>query len=75
MRVVIAEDAAVLRELLALMLTERGHDVCAAVGDADALRTAVERHGPDVTVVDIRMPRSGCSPPHFMKVRIAVGAQ
>ncbi|MFD8303578.1 response regulator [Streptomyces sp. NPDC059690] len=56
MRVVIAEDAAVLRELLALMLTERGHDVCAAVGDADALRTAVERHGPDVTVVDIRMP-------------------
>ncbi|MCL6672433.1 MULTISPECIES: response regulator transcription factor [Streptomyces] len=56
MRVVIAEDAAVLRELLALMLTDRGHEVCATVGDADALRAAVDRHRPDVSVVDIRMP-------------------
>ncbi|MFE7171712.1 response regulator transcription factor [Streptomyces sp. NPDC057616] len=56
MRVVIAEDAAVLRELLALMLTDRGHEVCAAVGDADALRAAVAEHRPDVAVVDIRMP-------------------
>ncbi|WP_369216586.1 LuxR C-terminal-related transcriptional regulator [Streptomyces flavofungini] len=56
MRVVIAEDAAVLRELLAQMLTERGHEVAAAVGDADALRAAVAEHRPDVTVVDIRMP-------------------
>jgi DNA-binding NarL/FixJ family response regulator len=56
MRIVIAEDAAVLRELLAQMLTERGHEVCAAVGDADALRAAVAEHRPDVTVVDIRMP-------------------
>ncbi|MGY6019503.1 LuxR C-terminal-related transcriptional regulator [Streptomyces spinosirectus] len=56
MRIVIAEDAAVLRELLALMLTDRGHEVCAAVGDADALRAAVAEHRPDVGVVDIRMP-------------------
>ncbi|MFG2790954.1 LuxR C-terminal-related transcriptional regulator [Streptomyces sp. NPDC048419] len=56
MRVVIAEDAAVLRELLALMLTDRGLEVCAAVGDADALRAAVAEHRPDVAVVDIRMP-------------------
>lgn len=56
MRVVIAEDAAVLRELLAAMLTERGHEVCAAVGDADALRAAVAGHRPDVGVIDIRMP-------------------
>lgn len=56
MRVVIAEDAAVLRELLAQMLTERGHEVCAAVADAEALRAAVAEHRPDVTVVDIRMP-------------------
>ncbi|NUP37259.1 MAG: response regulator transcription factor [Streptomyces sp.] len=56
MRVVIAEDAAVLRELLALMLTERGHEVCAAVGDAEGLRAAVADHRPDVGVVDIRMP-------------------
>ncbi|WP_327667649.1 MULTISPECIES: response regulator transcription factor [unclassified Streptomyces] len=56
MRVVIAEDAAVLRELLAAMLTERGHEVCDAVGDADALRAAVAGHRPDVGVIDIRMP-------------------
>jgi DNA-binding NarL/FixJ family response regulator len=56
MRIVIAEDAAVLRELLTLMLTDRGHEVCAAVGDGDALRAAVAEHHPDVTVVDIRMP-------------------
>jgi DNA-binding NarL/FixJ family response regulator len=56
MRIVIAEDAAVLRELLAQMLTERGHEVCAAVGDAEQLKAAVAEHRPDVTVVDIRMP-------------------
>lgn len=56
MRVVIAEDAAVLRELMAQMLSERGHEVCAAVGDAEALRAAVSMHLPEVTVVDIRMP-------------------
>lgn len=56
MRVVIAEDAAVLRELLAQMLTEHGHHVCAAVSDAETLCAAVAEHGPDVVVVDIRMP-------------------
>jgi DNA-binding NarL/FixJ family response regulator len=56
MRVVIAEDAAVLRELLGQMLGERGHEVCAAVADADALRAAVAEHRPDAAVVDIRMP-------------------
>jgi DNA-binding NarL/FixJ family response regulator len=56
LRIVIAEDAAVLRELLAQMLTERGNEVCAAVADADALRSAVAEHRPDVTIIDIRMP-------------------
>lgn len=56
MRIVIAEDAAVLRELLTQMLTERGHEVCASVGDGEALRAAVAEHRPDVTIVDIRMP-------------------
>ncbi|WP_432180264.1 response regulator transcription factor [Streptomyces sp. NBC_00063] len=56
MRIVIAEDAAVLRELLAQMLAERGHEVCAAVSDGDTLVAAVAEHRPDVTVVDIRMP-------------------
>jgi DNA-binding NarL/FixJ family response regulator len=56
MRVVIAEDASVLRELLAQMLTEHGHEVCAAVGDGEALLAAVAGHRPDAAVVDIRMP-------------------
>jgi DNA-binding NarL/FixJ family response regulator len=56
MQVVIAEDAGLLREGLDRMLTDRGHQVCAAVGDADALLEAVAAHHPDVAVVDIRMP-------------------
>jgi DNA-binding NarL/FixJ family response regulator len=56
MRIVIAEDAAVMREGLIGLLTDRDHQVCAAVADADALVTAVAEHRPDVAVVDIRMP-------------------
>jgi DNA-binding NarL/FixJ family response regulator len=56
MRVVIAEDAAMMREGLIRLLADRGHLVCAAVTDGEALLTAVAEHGPDVAVVDIRMP-------------------
>jgi DNA-binding NarL/FixJ family response regulator len=56
MRVVIAEDAALFREGLARLITDRGHEVVAAVGDADALLEAVAQHDPDVAVIDIRMP-------------------
>lgn len=56
MRVMIAEDSAVLREGLAGLLADRGFEVVAAVADADALRTAVAADPPDVAVVDIRMP-------------------
>ncbi|HEY7050346.1 MAG TPA: response regulator transcription factor [Jatrophihabitantaceae bacterium] len=56
MRIVIAEDAAILRDGLIQLLTDRGHDVVAAVGDGDALRAAVAEYDPDVAVVDIRMP-------------------
>jgi DNA-binding NarL/FixJ family response regulator len=56
MRVAIAEDAAILREGLIRLLTDRGHQVCAAVGDGDALLAAVREHGPDVVIADIRMP-------------------
>jgi DNA-binding NarL/FixJ family response regulator len=58
MRVVIAEDAAVLRDGLVQLLTDRGFEIVAAVGDADALRRAVAAAAepPDVAVVDIRMP-------------------
>jgi len=57
-RIVIAEDAAILRDGLAQLLVDRGHDVVAAVRDGDALRAAVAEHVPDVAVVDIRMPPS-----------------
>jgi len=56
MRVVIAEDAAVLREGLVQLLSDRGYEVCAAVADGDSLLAAVAAHGPHVTVVDVRMP-------------------
>jgi len=57
-RIVVAEDAAILRDGLVQLLTDRGHDVVAAVSDGDALRAAVAEHDPDVAVVDIRMPPS-----------------
>ncbi len=56
MRVVIAEDQVLLREGLARMFTDRGHEIVAAVGDADALLAATARHRPDLVVADIRMP-------------------
>jgi DNA-binding NarL/FixJ family response regulator len=56
MRIVIAEDSAVLRVGLIEILADRGHEVAAAVGDADALCAAVAEHRPDVTIVDVRMP-------------------
>ena len=56
MRVVIAEDAAMMRAGLVRLLADRGFEVCAAVADADVLRSAVAASVPDVAVVDIRMP-------------------
>ncbi len=52
----IAEDTPILRDGLVRLLTDREHEVVAAVGDADALCAAVHEHHPDVAVVDIRMP-------------------
>jgi DNA-binding NarL/FixJ family response regulator len=57
-KIVIAEDNAILRDGLVGLLTDRGHEVLAAVGDGDGLRAAVAEHRPDVCVVDIRMPPS-----------------
>ncbi|KJS53237.1 LuxR family transcriptional regulator [Streptomyces rubellomurinus subsp. indigoferus] len=56
MRLMIAEDSALLREGLVRLLADEGHEVAAAVGDADALLAAVAADPPDVTVVDVRMP-------------------
>jgi len=56
LRIVIAEDAAIMRDGLTQTLTRRGHDVVAAVADAEALRIAILEHRPDVAIIDVRMP-------------------
>ena len=58
MRVVIAEDQALLREGLARLFEDAGHQVVAAVENADRLRAVVSEHEPDLAVVDVRMPPS-----------------
>ena len=56
MRVVIADDAPLIREGVARLLTENGVEVVAQVGDADALLACVRDLRPDVALVDVRMP-------------------
>jgi DNA-binding NarL/FixJ family response regulator len=56
LRIVIAEDAAIMRDGLSQILTHRGHDVVAAVADAASLQHAVGELLPDVAVIDVRMP-------------------
>jgi DNA-binding NarL/FixJ family response regulator len=58
MRVVIADDAVLLREGLIRLVEENGHTVVAAVGDGPSLVEAVAEHKPDVSIVDVRMPPS-----------------
>lgn len=58
---VIAEDSVLLREGLTRLLTDRGHEVVAGVGDADALIRSIRELAdggtlPDVVVADVRMP-------------------
>jgi DNA-binding NarL/FixJ family response regulator len=56
MRVVIADDATLVREGVARLLTENGIEVVAQAGDAHALLRSVRDLSPDVALVDIRMP-------------------
>ncbi|MDQ7907605.1 response regulator transcription factor [Phytohabitans sp. ZYX-F-186] len=56
MRVVIADDSALLREGLARLLHETGVNVCETARDATELTGAVERCKPDIAIIDIRMP-------------------
>ena len=56
MRVVIAEDSGLLRQGLVRLLGDAGFEVVAQVGDGPGLVDAVDRHRPDVCVVDVRMP-------------------
>jgi DNA-binding NarL/FixJ family response regulator len=55
-RVVVAEDAVLLREGLVGLLERFGHEVIASVGDAPALEAAVRHDQPHVVVTDVRMP-------------------
>ncbi|MFN8224738.1 MAG: response regulator transcription factor [Gaiellales bacterium] len=56
MRVVVADDAVILREGLVRLLTELGIEVVGSAGDGSELLRLVAREQPDVAVVDIRMP-------------------
>ncbi|MCW2879196.1 MAG: DNA-binding response regulator [Sphaerisporangium sp.] len=58
MRVVVADDAVLIRSGLVRLLEEFGCEVVAAVGDGDALVKSVAAHRPDISVVDVRMPPS-----------------
>jgi DNA-binding NarL/FixJ family response regulator len=57
-RVIVADDAVLLREGLIRLLVENGHEVVAAVGDGPSFVDAVIKHRPDVSIVDVRMPPS-----------------
>jgi DNA-binding NarL/FixJ family response regulator len=56
LRLVIAEDAVLLREGLVHLLERFGHRVLAAVGDGPALLAAAREHRPDLVITDVRMP-------------------
>lgn len=56
MRIVIAEDDPLLREGLALLLRAESLDVVATTEDPESFLKAVGTHGPDVAIVDVRMP-------------------
>jgi DNA-binding NarL/FixJ family response regulator len=56
MRVVIAEDLALLRGGIAALLRDEGHEIVGEVGDGDALLTAAGEQHPDLAIIDVRMP-------------------
>jgi DNA-binding NarL/FixJ family response regulator len=58
MRVVVGEDQALLREGLARLFEDAGHDVVGLASDGATVRDVVDEHQPDLVVVDIRMPPS-----------------
>jgi DNA-binding NarL/FixJ family response regulator len=56
LRVVLADDAALVRTAIGVVLRQHGFDVVAEVGDPEALLREVAEHRPDIAVVDVRMP-------------------
>jgi DNA-binding NarL/FixJ family response regulator len=73
MRILLADDAVLLREGLVRLLTEQGHEVVAVVGDGPSLISAALTTRPEVSIVDIRMP-----PTHTdegLRAAVAIRAQ
>jgi DNA-binding NarL/FixJ family response regulator len=58
MRVILVEDQALLRAGLAGLIRTAGHDVVATLGDCDGIEDDVEKHSPDVVILDVRLPPS-----------------
>ena len=56
MRVVIAEDAVLLRDGIARLLKDYGHEVVGSLGDASLLLESITKHNPDLAILDVRMP-------------------
>jgi len=67
-RVVVADDAVLVREGITALLRASGADVVSQVGDVEQLLREVHRHEPDVAVVDIKMP-----PTHTDEGLVAAG--
>jgi DNA-binding NarL/FixJ family response regulator len=56
LRIVVADDSALLREGIASLLEDAGHEVVGRSGDAEDLMREVRSASPDVAIVDVRMP-------------------
>jgi DNA-binding NarL/FixJ family response regulator len=56
LRIVVADDNALLREGIASLLEDAGHTIVGRCGDADDLLLKVRSYAPDVAIVDVRMP-------------------
>jgi DNA-binding NarL/FixJ family response regulator len=56
MRVILVEDQALLREGLAELLRNAGHEIVASLGHCDGIEDAVRKHAPDVVILDVRLP-------------------
>ena len=73
MRVVIADDNALMREGIAVFLRRAGFEVTALASSADELLREVEAHEPDLAIVDVRMPPTfsdeGLRAAHDIRVR------
>ncbi len=60
MRVLILDDAAVARAVLARIVRDLGHEVVAEVPDLESALRCISEHLPDLAIVDSRLPPEGC---------------